>query len=168
MSTHPGQQRILVLGYGNPGRQDDGLGPAAAETIEQWRLPGVTVEVNYLLNIEDAAEAAECDQVLFIDAAADGTEPFEMRAVHAASAMTFTSHIVPPEVILAICQQCYGRVPRGWLLAIRGYEFELIEELTERARHNLDEALEYARRCFQTEFQPIKAASTKVEKVSSS
>ena len=28
-----GQMRTLVLGYGNPGRQDDGLGPAVAAGI---------------------------------------------------------------------------------------------------------------------------------------
>jgi hydrogenase maturation protease len=27
--------RVLVIGYGNPGRQDDGLGPAAAAEIEK-------------------------------------------------------------------------------------------------------------------------------------
>jgi hydrogenase maturation protease len=145
-------RRILVLGYGNPGRQDDGLGPAAAEAIEQWRLPGVNVEVNYLLNIEDAAEAAEHDEVLFIDAAADGPEPFEMHEVMPASSMTFTSHVVPPSTILAICDQCYQRVPEAWLLAIRGYEFELIEELTDAAQDNLEKALTYIRRWFHAVF----------------
>lgn len=146
-----GHRRILVLGYGNPGRQDDGLGAAAAETIEGWHLPGVTVEANYLLNIEDAAEAVEHDEVLFIDAAAEGLEPFELRRAEPAGSMAFTSHIVQPEVLLAICQQCYRRVPRAWLLAIRGYEFELIEELTDRARSNLEEALTRARALLQSD-----------------
>src|SRR5262245_35669400 len=106
-STPP---RVLVLGYGNPGRQDDGLGPAAALAIEKWQVPGVTVEANYLLNIEDAAAAAEHDEVLFIDAALEGQEPFEMRKVEPAGSIAFTSHIVAPEVILAICKKCYDRV----------------------------------------------------------
>jgi hydrogenase maturation protease len=29
------RRRVLVLGYGNPGRQDDGLGPAAVAEIEK-------------------------------------------------------------------------------------------------------------------------------------
>ena len=145
-------RRILVLGYGNPGRQDDGLGPAAAQAIEQWRLPGVNVEVNYLLNIEDAAEAAEHDLVLFIDAAADGPEPFEMHEVMPANSMTFTSHVVPPSTILAICDQCYQHVPEAWLLAIRGYEFELIEELTDAARDNLEKALTHIRHWLHASF----------------
>lgn len=139
-------KRILVLGYGNPGRQDDGLGPAAAEAIERMRLPGVDVEQNYLLNIEDAADAVEHDHVLFVDAAEAGPEPFAVREVVPADEMAFTSHIVKPEVILAICQKCYGRVPQAALIAIRGYEFDLCEELSDRARTNLEQAVAYLHR----------------------
>jgi hydrogenase maturation protease len=144
-------RRVLVLGYGNPGRQDDGLGPAAAEAIEQWQLAGVTVETNYLLNIEDALEAVEHDVVLFVDATMEGDEPFTMRRIEPAGAMTFTTHFVRPEIILAICQYCYDRVPEAWVLGIRGYEFELIEELTERARRNLGLALGHVQRWLETE-----------------
>jgi hydrogenase maturation protease len=137
--------RLLVLGYGNPGRQDDGLGPAAAEAIARLQLPAVRVEVNYQLNIEDAADAAEHDCVLFVDASSAGPEPFDFREVQPAVKTAFTSHIVKPEGILAICRQCFGRVPRAYLLAIRGYAFELREELTGRARANLDEAIAFLR-----------------------
>jgi len=137
--------RILVLGYGNPGRQDDGLGPAAAEAIERLHAPGVRVEVNYLLNIEDAAEAAEHDWVVFVDAAEVGTEPFEVREVSPADATAFTSHIVKPEVIMGICRKHYSRTPRALLIGIRGYEFELQEGFTNRGRSNLDRAIAYLR-----------------------
>jgi hydrogenase maturation protease len=135
--------KTLVLGYGNSGRQDDGLGPAAAAAIDRLNLPGVKVEINYLLNIEDAADAAQHDVVLFIDALAEGPEPFEWREIFPADETAFSSHIVKPEVILGICQKCYGRSPKAWLLGIRGYQFELQEGLTERARKNLDEAIAY-------------------------
>jgi Ni,Fe-hydrogenase maturation factor len=36
--------RVLVLGYGNPGRQDDALGPAAALAIAQMGFQNVKVE----------------------------------------------------------------------------------------------------------------------------
>jgi hydrogenase maturation protease len=153
MSSQP---RILVLGYGNPGRQDDGLGPAAAEAIERWNLPGVDVESSYLLNIEDAATAAEHDVILFVDAAAEGPEPFDLRPVEPGATMAFTSHIVQPATILAICRQCYGRTPRAWLLAIRGYDFELMEGLTERASTNLEKALAQVR-CWLEQFRPLAA-----------
>src|SRR5437660_7041604 len=119
--------RILVLGYGNPGWQDDGLGPAAAEALQRLGIPGMAVENNYQLNIEDAADAAEHACVLFLDAAVSGPEPFQVREVWPAGEVAFTSHIVKPEVILAICRKHFGRAPRAWLVGIRGYEFELQE-----------------------------------------
>jgi hypothetical protein len=42
---------------------------------------------------------------------------------------------------LAIAQQCYGKVPFGFLLGIRGYEFEFVEGLTPGAADNLGAAL---------------------------
>ena len=50
--------RILLLGFGNPGRQDDGLGPALVQAIEEMEIPGVRAEADYQLNIEDAAIAS--------------------------------------------------------------------------------------------------------------
>ena len=47
--------RILVIGYGNPGRCDDGLGPALVARLESLRIPGLSVEVDYQLSIEHAA-----------------------------------------------------------------------------------------------------------------
>jgi hydrogenase maturation protease len=141
MSPDPAKSRVLVLGYGNPGRQDDGLGPAAALAVQNFGVPGLTVEINYLLNIEDSADAAEHDCVLFLDAAETGPEPFDVREVAPAEEIAFTSHIVKPEVIVAICRKHFGRMPRAWLMAIRGYEFELEEGLTDAAKANLERAI---------------------------
>ena len=135
------QSRVLVLGYGNPGRQDDGLGPAAAAGIEGLGWPNLTAFDNYQLNIEDAMDVAAHDVVWFVDAAKDGPSPYAVRDVWPASTVEFTSHIVHPEAILAIARQCYGGAPQAFLLAIRGYEFEFVEALTPGAVDNLRAAL---------------------------
>ena len=44
----------LLIGYGNPGRGDDGLGPAFARRIAARGLPGVTVEIDYQLTVDHA------------------------------------------------------------------------------------------------------------------
>jgi hydrogenase maturation protease len=136
-----GAPRVLVLGYGNPGRQDDGLGPALAAEIEVLGWPGVTVCDNYQLVIEDAVDIAEHDVVWFVDAARDGCEPCEARRLSPAFDVTFSSHLVKPETLLAIAEQYYGKSPEAWLLGIRGYEFEFLEGLTDRASSNLAVAL---------------------------
>ena len=133
--------RILVLGYGNPGRQDDGLGPAVAAGIESLGWPDVTAFDNYQLAIEDAMDVAEHDVVWFADAAKTGPSPFVVQDVRPSSSIEFTSHILRPEALLAIARQCYGRSPKAFLLAIRGYEFEFVEALTPGATANLHAAL---------------------------
>ena len=135
------KRRILVLGYGNPGRQDDGLGPAAVAEIERMALPGVIAHDNYQLVIEDAVEVAEADAVWFVDAAKTGAEPYEIHRLAPANDIAFSSHEVKPEVILALARRYCGKAPEAWLLGIRGYEFEFTEQLTGRAQENLRQAV---------------------------
>lgn len=130
-----------MLGYGNPGRQDDGLGPAAAGLIDALGWPDVTAFDNYQLNIEDAMDVAQHDVVWFIDAARIGPEPFAVHELSPESTLDFTSHLVRPEAILAMARQYYGGAPRAFLLAIRGYEFEFMEALTPGAADNLQLAV---------------------------
>lgn len=136
-------KKILVLGYGNPGRQDDGLGPAVAEEIEKIGLPGVTVEADYQLNIEDAASLAQQDIVLFVDASKNAPSPWTIRKIGPAAEIAFSSHSVSPESILAICEDHFGARPEAWVLEIRGYGFEMVEELTSQAQENLEKALAF-------------------------
>jgi hydrogenase maturation protease len=133
--------RVLVLGYGNPGRQDDGLGPAVAASVDAQGWPHVTAQDNYQLNIEDAIDVAAHDIVWFVDATKVGPEPYDVQVVQPAASIEFTSHLVRPAAILAIAQRCYGASPQAFTLAVRGYEFAFIEALTSAAVRNLHDAL---------------------------
>jgi len=133
--------RVLVLGYGNPGRQDDGLGPEVATIMDSLGWPNLTALDNYQLNIEDALEVAAHDIVWFVDASKTGAGPYSVHDVLPSPTIDFTSHLVRPEAVLAIARQCYGGAARAFLLAIRGYEFEFVEELTPKAADNLKAAL---------------------------
>lgn len=149
------EPRILVLGYGNPGRQDDGLGPAVAAGIDGLGWPNITAYDNYQLNIEDALEVAEHDVVWFVDAAKAGPSPYDVRDLSAASSIEFTSHVVRPEAILAIARQYYGKSPQAFLLAIRGYQFEFVEELTAGAADNLRIALTMLTDKIRASYAPV-------------
>lgn len=143
----PDQPRILVIGYGNPGRLDDGLGPALAEALESLELPGLTVEAEYQLTVEDAALVAEHDVVVFADAAVDGPEPFEFRSVEPVAGAGFTSHSVEPAGVLALARELFGARTAGYVLGIRGYEFdEFGERLSAGARANLEAATRFLER----------------------
>jgi len=101
----------------------------------------VTTSDNYQLVIEDAVDIAEHDVVWFVDAARDGGEPYELRRLSPTVDVAFTSHLVTPGTLLAIAGQYYGKSPEAYLLGVRGYEFEFLEGLTDRARSNLAAAL---------------------------
>jgi hydrogenase maturation protease len=131
------EKRVLVLGYGNPGREDDGLGPAFAAEIGQLGRQNVTIVDNYQLMIEDALAVADADVVWFVDADKTCPEPFQIRQLLPAHSIAFTSHLVKPEVILALAETYYGKTPEAYLLGIRGYGFEFREGLTGRATENL-------------------------------
>jgi hydrogenase maturation protease len=133
--------RILVLGYGNPGRQDDGLGPAAAGALGRLGWDHVTIVDDYQLNIEDALEVAAHDIVWFVDASRTGDAPFSVAELVPNPAMEFTSHLLRPAALLAIAQRYCKRAPPAFLLGIRGYEFAFIETLTEGAQENLRAAM---------------------------
>ena len=139
----PKHPRILVLGYGNPGREDDGLGPAVAAEIERRALPGVVTGNNYQLVVEDAVDVAEADIVWFVDAARIGCEPFEAKPLAPAQNISVSSHAVSPEVILTLAQRYYEKTPQAYLMGIRGYNFEFAEGLSAPAQANLRAALDH-------------------------
>jgi hydrogenase maturation protease len=133
--------RILVLGYGNPGRQDDGLGPAVAGAIGRMGWRHVTAVDDYQLNIEDALDVASHDLVWFVDASKTGDAPFSVQDVRPSPTSEFTSHLLRPAALLAIARLYCHHAPPALLLAIRGYEFEFVEALTPGGEKNLRAAL---------------------------
>lgn len=152
----PAGQSVLVLGYGNPGRLDDGLGPAFAERVQALEIPGVTVESDYQLNVEDAALIARHGMVLFVDAAREGAEPFELKTVEARDGGPgFSSHSISAENLLGLAAALFSASTNARMLAIRGYDFDAFgERLSERARANLDAAVVYAERMLRASAKP--------------
>ncbi len=137
--------KTLLLAWGNPGRGDDGLGPAVARWAAEESREGLTVESDYQLQIEDAAEVARHDRVVFVDADRAGPGPFSCSRVRPAqSGLGFTSHSVSPAALLALSRQLFGHAPEAWLVAIRGYDFDRFDEsLSSGARANLAEATRF-------------------------
>lgn len=137
---------VLVLGYGNPGRQDDGLGWAAADAIANLRLAGVRTSADYQLAIDHAYDASECAAVIFVDASRSAAEPYSVEPVlPSANLSAFASHDVRPELIIGLCRRVYGRSPDARVIGIRGYAFGFDEGLSARAQANLEAALAYVR-----------------------
>lgn len=141
--TMAGRPPVLVIGYGNPGRQDDGLGPRLAEKLEGLALTGVVIESDYQLNVEHAHDLANYRTVVFVDATLETEDdaPFLFKKIEAGSSGTFSTHSLPPETVLRLAQDLFQAETEAYVLGIKGYAFdEIAEGLTELAEQNLDAA----------------------------
>jgi hydrogenase maturation protease len=138
---------ILVYGYGNPGRQDDGTGVLLTEKLELWihdnQLMQVHTDSNYQLNLEDAAAIARYDLVIFADASREDLDDFRLDTLTASEKVEFTMHALSPAFVLHLCKEIFNHEPEAYLLHIRGYEWEFMGSITEKAGHNLSAALQY-------------------------
>lgn len=138
-------KKILIYGYGNPGRQDDGLGPYVVDRLEKWAknklLVHISFDSNYQLNIEDAVALSENDIVIFIDASIEEIDNYILTKVEPSPNVDFSMHSASPAYILELCQKMYNKQPQTYLLHIKGYEWEMKEELTEKAERNAKDAI---------------------------
>ena len=130
------QLKILLLGYGNEYRGDDGIGPVilqrVAAEVEKIPLQELTLDL--------AETLAQYELVVFIDAAVSG-DPVAWRELKAAHLPSPLSHHLPPETLLFYAETLYQRTPRAFLLSVRGYSFEFGERLSLQAEDNVQAAL---------------------------
>lgn len=141
------KSKILIIGYGNPGRQDDGLGIMLVDELNDWamesKLDFVYTDSNYQLNLEDAATIADFDAVIFADASRADIKDFLLEKLEPSAAVDFTMHSVSPAFVLHICEQIFQHRPQAFLLHIRGYEWEFMAEPSAAALENLDKAMAF-------------------------
>ncbi len=148
--------RLFVYGFGNPGRQDDGLGPAIIDKLESDKVEGITIDSNYQMNIEDAHNISQCDAVIFVDASIDAVEPFSFYKIEPSADITFSTHTMSPESVLALCKELYDKDMDAYVMAIRGYEWEFIEGFSPKAIHNFNEAYTFLLKKIEEMLPPLR------------
>jgi hydrogenase maturation protease len=141
--------RILIYGIGNPSRQDDALGIVFIEKLQEWvereKLPNITFDSNYQLNIEDAYDISERDVVVFVDASVEPIDGFHFHQIFPGDSISISSHSMSPESVLSLCDELYDAKPAGFLLTIKGFSWELDSKMTTKAEENLDSAVAFAK-----------------------
>jgi len=132
-------KRILIIGYGNADRQDDGVAwhvlaeinqrldrPSPASPDDGFETGEGSPELLFVLQLtpEMAETISEFERVCFVDAHT-GQVPGE---VHAALVQNefqtspFTHHLTPSSLV-SLCATLYGRSPEAILVSVRGYQF---------------------------------------------
>lgn len=139
----------LIYGIGNIGRQDDGLGWAFIDWLEEaGHCPEAELMRHYQLHLEDADLISHKRRVLFVDATKEPeVSAYALQQVEPRLDFSFTSHAISVQAVLATCQQCFDRVPEVHLLTIKGFDWELKQGLSVQARQNLAQATAYFQPC---------------------
>lgn len=122
----------LVIGCGNPFRQDDGLGLRVVEALQAQAVEGLRLVHAHQLTPELSEDVGRASRVVFVDASLEG-EPgrLDVRRIDpgARPGPNFTHHVAPEEV-LELAAWLYGRRPEAWMITVAGADFGLGEGLT--------------------------------------
>jgi hydrogenase maturation protease len=138
-------KKLLVIGYGNPDREDDGvawhilraltlkLGLAAPSSYEDEFPESAEVDFDFQLQLtpEMAEDVAEYNYVCFIDAHT-GSIPEAVRLIPVESEFQhspFTHHLTP-QSLMSMCETIYGKKPDAALLSVLGHRFLFSRELS--------------------------------------
>jgi hydrogenase maturation protease len=141
---------LLIIGYGNTLRRDDGVGPRVADTIEALRLPGVRTLHCALLTPELAEPVSQASAVIFVDAAVDAPREVQMRALAPAETSQVMAHAASPATLLALARDVFGRAPEAWWLTIPVEDLGIGEEFSVLAQRGFKQALEEVKRRAQS------------------
>jgi hydrogenase maturation protease len=134
--------KIMVLGYGNTLRSDDGVGPLVAETIAGLHLVGVETLVAGLLTPELADPISRVKTVVFVDASVDAPRDVQLRPCAPAESSQIMAHAADPKTMLALARDVYGHAPDAYLLTIPVENLAIGEELTPFAKAGMARAIE--------------------------
>ena len=152
-------KKFLLLGYGNPDREDDGvawhilqaltvrMGLSAPDSYEDDFPEDPQVDFAFHLQLmpEMAEDIARYEYVCFVDAHT-GNIPEEVRMIEVESDFQkspFTHHLTA-QSLLSICETLYKTKPDSALLSVRGYQFLFSRVLSERTAALVPEAVNMA------------------------
>jgi hydrogenase maturation protease len=135
--------RIVVAGWGNTLRGDDGAGCAVAATIGRLWSGNLVVLIGPHPLPEWAATLAEADIAYLIDATSDPRlrKPRVTAMSEPSARLLPSGHALGPADVLALTVVLFGRSPKAYLIEIPSVNVELGEGFSVIATRSVDEAV---------------------------
>ncbi|HEY3312895.1 MAG TPA: hydrogenase maturation protease [Anaerolineales bacterium] len=148
--------KILLIGYGNPDRQDDGVAwhilqaitiklglPAPASYEDEFPANGLLDFAFHLqLTPEMAEDISAYERVCFVDAhTGDIPEPVRLIEVESEFQRSPFTHHLTAQSLLSMCETIYNTKPRAALLSVRGYQFGFARDLSKQSRALVPQAV---------------------------
>lgn len=138
----------LVIGYGNSLRSDDGAGQLVAEAVAEWGLATVRSLARHQLTPELAADLADADAVIFVDAVVAFDQPeaqVQVEPLAPRHQRDTLGHAVDPRSLLSLTQTLYDKTPRAYRILIPAFSFAFGEALSPTTQARVEQALEKIR-----------------------
>jgi hydrogenase maturation protease len=133
---------LLLIGYGNTLRSDDGVGPKVVEKVAALKLPGIQTLSCDLLTPELADPISRAETVVFIDAAIDAPQRVQLRPLAPAASSQIMAHTADPRTMLALARDIFGQAPKAWWLTIPVENIGIGEEFSALAKQGVASAIE--------------------------
>jgi hydrogenase maturation protease len=136
---------LWIVGYGNPQRRDDGIGPYVASRLKDLLSSMQTLHVwpCHQLDPAMAEDLKEAGVVWFIDATVEPlVSGWQRSALHPSiEAWPYMVHDFEAPLLLGLMKAVYGRCPEAWMVSVQGDDFGFGEGLSDGARQRADEAV---------------------------
>ena len=151
-------KKTIIIGYGNPDRQDDGAAwyvlatlarmfhQTAPQSPEDEFEAGANPQLVFMLQLtpEMAETLSNYEQVCFVDAHTGSMgEDLCISVVEPEFQQTPFTHHFSPQSCLSLAQSLYHACPRAVLVTVKGHEFQFSRELTEKTAQLTRQAAEY-------------------------
>ena len=132
--------RIVVLGYGNPLRGDDGVGWRVAEAVAARWAAELVVRTGHQLVPEWAADLQCADVAYFVDASIEVEEPTLEPVSPDREVSPIDGHTLGPGQLLRVTHAVFGRAPAALVVHVPAISFGFGETLSPVAASGVRQA----------------------------
>ncbi|MCB0458583.1 MAG: hydrogenase maturation protease [Flavobacteriaceae bacterium] len=137
------EHKTLIFGIGNVGRKDDGIGWAFLDNLKAENID-CDIAYRYQLQVEDAELLCNYEKVIFIDSSKEDIDNgFYFKTCESSDEFSFSTHQLAPQTVLFLAEELYQHSPKAFILGVQGYQWNLEQGLSEKAKINLDTAKTY-------------------------
>jgi hydrogenase maturation protease len=150
-------KRVLVVGFGNAYRRDDGVGRAVVNALRQaLGQPALDLQDDGFAELGREVDTVVAHQLvpefaellgpyalaIFVDArVGEGTTPLSEAPIAPIPHSSSVSHHLHPGTLLDLGRRIHGHAPEGVLISLEGHDFDFGEALSPKTASLVPQAV---------------------------
>ena len=151
--------KTLVIGYGNPDREDDGVAWHILQGVARYfdipfpsslseELVNIHPNLQFMFDLqlipEMSYEMSDFSRICFVDAHTGALEnDLNIQKLERKFQNSPLTHHMTPQTILSILDTAFHHQPEAILVSVRGYQFGFTNELSSRTNQLAEKAIDY-------------------------